>query len=154
MLGLRGTYDKVVTANGPAQMLTYSFWGVLMAGMLQGVCEMCIPNNLLLFWACISAAVAPVTIWGSPVLLRNVLLLDVVVSLYILVLFLMHEPHIVEPVYHSFGAQGITTYQRNTSAHSLSEWFHIVSLIWMTLHAVYLADLVNRQVLEQRRFNR
>lgn len=154
MLGLRRTYDKVVTANGPAQILTYSFWGILMAGMLHGVCEMCIPNELLLFWGATSAVIVPITIWGSQIWLRNFLLLDVVLSCYILMVILMHEPHTIEPIYHSFGVDGISTHQRESGHGSLSEWFHVVSLIWMTFHAVYLADLVNRQALEQRRFNR
>ncbi len=154
MLGLRGTFDKVTTAQGPAQMLTYSFWGILMAGMLHGVCEMCIPDNLLIFWGAVSAAVVPITIWCSHKWLRNILLLDVVVSCYILMVLLMHEPHTYEPVYHSFGLDGVTSFKRETNHGVLSEWFHIASLIWMTFHAVYLADLVNRQALEQRRFNR
>ena len=33
-LGLKGTVNSVVSANGPAQMLTYSFWGMLIAGMM------------------------------------------------------------------------------------------------------------------------
>ena len=154
MLGLRGTYDKVVTANGPAQLLTYSFWGVLMAGMLHGVCEMCIPNELLIFWGAVSAAVVPITIWCSQAWLRNILLIDAVTSCYIMMVMVMHEPHTIEPIYHSFGVEGMATHRRTEAHGSLSEWFHVTSLIWMTLHALYLADLVNRQMLEQRRFNR
>jgi len=151
-LGLKRTYQKVMTANGPAQMLTYAFWGVLMAGMFQGVCEMCFSDNLLLFWASISAAVVPVTIWADRTWLRNVLLLDVVVSSYILVMFLMHEPHTVENVYYTMTATGMDAGHRG-EAHSLSDWFHASALIWMTLHALYLADLTNRQILEKKRFS-
>ena len=53
-IGLKNTYQKVMRANGPAQMLTYAFWGVLMAGMFQGVCDMCFPAELLIAWGLIS----------------------------------------------------------------------------------------------------
>lgn len=151
MLGVRGTYDKVMSANGPAQMLTYAFWGVLMAGMFHGVCEMCIPNWLLLCWAASSALVVPATIWLKREHLRNALLLDVVMSAYIMVIFLLHEPHATEFVYYSFGLDGTNT--REMSDHSsLSEWFHIAALVWMTFHGIYLADLTHRQILERKRF--
>lgn len=148
--GLRGTYRKVVSANGPAQFLTYSFWGVLMAGMFQGVC--CLSPTLLFTWGGVSALLLPATIWFSPVIIRNIILLDVVISAYIMVLFLTHEPHVFSPVYHSFGVNGMTTRSMDTG-HSLSDWFHASALIWMTFHALYLADLLNRQILEKKRFS-
>ena len=152
MSGLRSTYQRVVSANGPAQMLTYSFWGVLMAGMFQGVCDICFPPELLLFWGTVSAAVVPITIWGSKGWLRNILLVDVVVSAYIMIVFLTHEPHTQEYVYYTLGSQGMEMANRGQS-HSLSDWFHASALIWMTLHALYLADLTNRQILEKKRFD-
>lgn len=151
-LGIRGTYHKVMSANGPAQMLTYSFWGVLMAGMFSGLCEGCYTDELLLFWGAVSASVVPITIWAKPIWLRNILLVDVVVSAYILVLFLLPDPHMaMENVYYTSTATGMTESTRGSS-HSISDWFHAVSVIWMTLHAVYLADLTNRQILEKKRF--
>ena len=65
VLGLKGTYRKVMSANGPAQMLSYSFWGVLMAGMWSGLCGKCYPFELLLLWGCLSGSVAFITGWGS-----------------------------------------------------------------------------------------
>ena len=153
MNGLRGTYHKVVSANGPAQMLTYSFWGVLMAGMFQGVCDMCFTPELLIFWGVISASVAVATVWAPLSWLRNLLLLDVVVSAYILTVFLLHEPHVTEFVYMQMTHDGIRTRSTDTG-HSMSDWFHASALIWMTLHAVYLADLTNRQILEKKRFEK
>ena len=150
-LGLKTTYQKVMRANGPAQMLTYAFWGVLMAGMFQGVCDKCFPVELLIAWGAISASVVPITVWGSPKFLRNVLLLDVVVSAYILIVFLTHEPHTVQFVYQTMSADGMRI--RDTGGHSASDWFHASALIWMTLHAIYLADLTNRQILEKKRFS-
>lgn len=150
-LGVKNTYHKVMRANGPAQMLTYAFWGVLMAGMFQGVCDECFPVELLIFWGAVSASVVPVTIWCRPWVLRNVLLLDVVVSAYIMVVFLTHEPHAVQNVYQVMTVDGMRI--RDTGGHSVSDWFHASALIWMTLHAIYLADLTNRQILEKKRFS-
>ena len=149
-LGVKNTYHRVMRANGPAQMLTYAFWGVLMAGMFHGVCELCFPPELLITWGLISFSVVPATIWCRPWVLRNVLLLDVVVSAYILIVFLRHEPHTVQSVYQVMTIDGMRV--RDTGGHSVSDWFHVSALIWMTLHAVYLADLTNRQILEKRRF--
>ena len=151
-LGLKKTYQKVMTANGPAQMLTYAFWGVLMAGMFRGVCDMCFPDSLLIFWGCVSAAVVPITVWGTRTWLRNVLLLDVVISAYIMVVFLTHEPHTAEMVYYTMSVDGMSAADRG-HGHSLSDWFHAAALIWMTFHAVYLAGLTNRQILEKKRFS-
>ena len=153
MNGLRGTYQKVVSANGPAQMLTYAFWGVLMAGMFQGVCDMCFTPELLMFWGAISASVAVATVWSPLTWLRNLLLLDVVVSAYILTVFLLHEPHVTEFVYMTMTNDGMKT-RPSSDGHSMSDWFHASALIWMTLHAVYLADLTNRQLLEKKRFEK
>ena len=150
--GVKDTYKKVMSANGPAQMLTYAFWGVLMAGMFQGVCDMCFPPELLIFWGSISAMVVPITIWGSKAWLRNILLVDVVVSAYIMVVFLTHEPHTAEFVYYTSSLHGMHEASMD-HGHSLSDWFHAAALIWMTLHAVYLADLTNRQILERKRFS-
>lgn len=153
MNGLRGTYQKVVSANGPAQMLTYAFWGVLMAGMFQGVCDKCFTPELLAFWGAISASVAVATVWFPLSWLRNLLLLDVVVSAYILTVFLLHEPHVTEFVYMAMTNEGMKT-RPSSTGHSMSDWFHASALIWMTLHAVYLADLTNRQLLEKKRFEK
>jgi hypothetical protein len=151
-LGVKKTYQKVMTANGPAQMLTYAFWGVLMAGMFRGVCEICFPDSLLMFWGAVSAAVVPITVWCSREWLRNILLLDVIISAYVLFKFMMFEPMQVEQVYYTMTAAGMEAGHRG-EAHSLSDWFHASALIWMTLHAVYLADLTNRQILEKKRFS-
>lgn len=149
--GIKQTYRKVVTANGPAQMLTYAFWGVLMAGMFHGVDSEVFPFELLMCWGIISASVVPATVWCSLSVLRNVLLMDVVLSAYILVVFITHEPAVVQHTYHVMAVDGMRT--RNAGGHSTSDWFHAASLIWMTLHAVYLADLTNRQLLEKKRFS-
>jgi len=147
--GLKKTYKAVMSANGPAQMLTYSFWGVLMAGMLTGV-----EPALLFLWGFLSLLVAPVTVWCSKTWLRSLLLLDTLVSAWILATLLMVEPQMSHTVYYSMSANGMNTRTVDHGGHSVSEWFHIASVIWMTLNGIYLADLTNRQLLETRRFER
>ena len=150
-LGPRETYRKVMSANGPAQLLTYSFWGILMAGMFNGVC--CISTPLLIAWGTVSLLILPATIWASTTTIRNLVLLDVLISAYILAIFTLHEPHVVAPVYYSFDGAGIATARDTGQTHGLSDWFHASALIWMTAHALYLADLLNRQILEKKRFS-
>ena len=123
-----------------------------MAGMWLGLCNMCYPTELLVFWGAISASIVPITIWGKPTLLRNVLLLDMLVSAYIMVIFFLPDPHqALQNVYYTNTASGMQPANRG-SGHSISDWFHAASVIWMTLHAIYLADLTNRQILEKKRF--
>lgn len=153
MTGLRKTYKQVSNANGPAQMLTYSFWGVIVAGMFFRVDPSCFPDWLILSWGAASAAVISITIWGSKTLLKYTLLLDTVLSAYILTLLLMHTPHIQEFVYSVATLEGRTTVSRGMAHHSISEWFHTLALVWMSFHSLYLADLTQRQILEKKRFS-
>lgn len=146
--GLVKTYKAVMSANGPAQMLTYSFWGVLMAGMLTMV-----NPTVLTLWGLTSLLVTPVTIWCSRVWLRNLLLLDTVISAWILVTLLMMGHEIPQTVYYTMAVDGMSSRTiSHGEGHSVSEWFHIAAVIWMTFHSVYLADLTNRQILERKRF--
>jgi hypothetical protein len=154
-LGLSGTLDKIKGANGPAQIISYSFWGVLIAGMFYGIDPSCFPNWLITSWGAVSLAILPIMIWGSRSALLVTLLVDMVLSAYILALFFMHQPHLVEPVYMVNGINGYVSSMRNSMqmGHSVSEWFHGYALIWMSLHALYLANLTQRQILERKRFD-
>lgn len=155
MLGLRGTYKSVMGANGPAQMLTYSFWGVLMAGMFAG---MMIEDYLLITWGAISLLITPITIWGSKELLKYALLSDMVLSCIIFVSFLMHqEPEVTthQFKYYTMALEGMTEATRDEQQHQMvADWFHIAALIWMTFHSAYLANLTDRQILEKKRFEK
>jgi hypothetical protein len=152
MLGMGGTYRAVISANGPAQMLTYAFWGVLMAGMFAG---MHINDNILICWGIVSLLVVPATVWGSKYILKYTLLVDMMLSAMILMMFIMHEP-VVEPAqqfkYYTMALEGMTEAHRNNAHAVISDWFHIAALIWMTFHSAYLANLTHRQILERERF--
>ena len=153
MTGLRKTYKQVSNANGPAQMLTYSFWGVIVAGMFFRVDPSCFPDWLIISWGVASAAVIPITVWGSKSLLKFILLIDTVLSAYVLTLLLMHTPHTTEFVYSIATAEGRTSVTRGMVHHSISEWFPTLALVWMSFHSLYLANLTQRQILEKKRFS-
>lgn len=153
-LGIKGTYDKVMSANGPAQMLTYAFWSVLVAGMFYGVDPMCFPNWLIILWGAAGAAIVPVTIWCNKTVLKYTLLFDMILTAVIMAKFFMHEPHSMDVVYYSSSITGMEPVLRNNmhTGHSISEWFHGLALIWMSFHSLYLANLTHRQILEKKRF--
>jgi|TARA_R110002167_G_C12454747_1_gene632120 hypothetical protein len=153
IVGLRNTWRQVLNANGPAQMISYGFWGVIVAGLFYGVDTSCYPNWLIITWGVVSASVIPFTIWGGKSLLKFTLLLDTVLSAYILTLFLMHVPHTTEFVYSISTLNGIKEASRGMSHTSVSEWFHAVALVWMSFHSIYLANLTQRQILEKKRFS-
>ena len=153
-LGLKGTYEKVASANGPAQMLTYGFWGAIVAGMFYGVDPSCFPNWMIIAWGATSAAVIPATIWCSQTHLKFLLLFDTVFSAYILALLAMHVPHPPDAVYHVNTLQGYEVVKRGMMMkHDVSEWFHGIALLWMSFHSLYLANLTQRQILEKKRFS-
>jgi len=153
MTGLKSTYTQVASANGPAQMLTYGFWGIIVAGMFYGVDPSCFPDWMILAWGITSAIVIPITIWGSKELLKFTLLFDTVFSAYILTLLMMHNPHPPDAVYYINAAYGFEEASRSVMmSHDVSEWFHGVALLWMSFHSIYLANLTHRQILEKKRF--
>lgn len=153
-LGLSGTLDRIKGANGPAQLVSYSFWGVLIAGIFYGTDPSCFPNWLIASWGAASLAILPIMIWCSRSTLVAALLIDMVLSVYVLMLFLTHQPHAPDLVYYINGLHGYEPTLRNTMqmGHSVSEWFHGYALIWMSLHSLYLANLTQRQILEHKRF--
>jgi hypothetical protein len=153
MTGLNRAYQQISNDNGPAQLITYSFWGVILAGLFYGVDPSCFSNELIILWGLASAAVVPITFWGNKTLLKFILLFDTVFTAYILALLLMHTPHTQEFVYSISTLQGIKEASRGVSTQSISEWFHVGALVWMSFHSIYLANLTQRQLLEKKRFS-
>lgn len=154
-LGLRGTYDKILTANGPAQMLSYGFWSILVAGMFYQVDPMCFPDTLIIAWGLVGAMIIPATVWSNPTIQKYLLLVDMFLTAIVMTKFFMHEPHAAQHVvYHVNTATGweSSVRQAHMSGHSISQWFHGAALVWMSVHSVYLANLIQRQQLEKKRF--
>ena len=57
--------EKVRSANGPAQIVGYSLWGVILAGMLWDFDPTQLHQELLGLWGAVSLAVLLAAIWGS-----------------------------------------------------------------------------------------
>lgn len=139
---------RVLSANGPAQIVSYSFWGVLVAGSLWDFCDKCIPNALIGSWGAVSGLVLPVAIWGSKSSLKAVLVADMALSMVILSMYAFHDPHYVSTMVYNVANDGTFQKVENDIEHG----FTVAMLVWMVIHSAYLANLIQRQELESRRF--
>ena len=149
MTKLQSFIAKVASANGPAQIVSYSFWGVLVAGMLWDYCDGCLPNALLALWGGVSALVLVSCIWFTRKATMAFLVADMVLSAIVLSIYALHEPHYVSTMVYNVKADG--TFIK--LEHTVTEWFTAIMLVWMTAHSAYLANLLQRQELESRRFH-
>lgn len=140
--------NKIYNANGPAQILSYSFWGVLIAGMLWGYEGL--PDELLLAWGGVSLLVLFVAVWGRRIALMYTLLLDMVLSMIVLALVLTCEPEYTTQIVYNVMDNGNFIKLEG----GVSQWFLDVALVWMVVHSAYLANLIHRQILEFKRFNK
>ena len=150
--GLRGTFHKVRTANGPAQHLACAVCGLIMAGMFVNH----VNTTLVSFWGGLSLAVILATVWMPRVLLKYTLLADFFLSMVVLFQYVMKpDPTVFTPVYHVMTASGMQQANRPTHILSMSmieQYAHMAALIWLALWSLYLANLVQRQILEHKRF--
>lgn len=155
MLGVRGTYLQVMRANGPAQHIVYAIWGTLMAGIFYDACPAHIPNAIIYAWGVASLAVIVAVVWLPKTVLKAVLMLDMFLCAALTALFVMHPPHDAPMVYMTSTAGGMVAAQRNvvSSGLTISEDFQIAALVWLFLCGAYLANLVDRQILERRRID-
>ena len=77
------------------------------------------------------------------------LVADMVLSAIVLSIYALHEPHYVSTMVYNVKADG--TFIK--LEHTVTEWFTAIMLVWMTAHSAYLANLLQRQELESRRFH-
>ena len=129
-LGLRGTYESLRSANGTAQHLLLSVWGIIAAG---GFYAVGISNLHLTAWVVTSILVAYCTIWRGKWCLLWALRVDVMLTAIILAEYLYIE-----------WDTGI-----NTVVFFLGR---LAAGVIMLIHGLYLANLVRRQMLEHKRF--
>ena len=129
-LGLKGTYQSLRSANGTAQHLLLSIWGIIAAG---GFYAVGISNLHLIAWVLASVLVAYCTIWRGKLCLLWALRLDVMLSAIVLAEYLYIE-----------WDTGI-----NTLVFFLGR---LAAGVIMFVHGLYLANLVRRQMLEHKRF--
>jgi hypothetical protein len=148
MLGLRGTYNAIRTANGPAQHIACAIIGITYAGMFYCM----VPDPILIGWVLSSVMVAVSVVWLSKRILLGALIADFVLSMLVLTFYLMHDPAPTGPVYYSANLGGVARYAPQEMSMNMIEMFsHGLACGIMALWTLYLANLVHRQMLERER---
>ena len=140
---------KVKSANGPAQIVGYSIWGVVLAGMLWDFDPDYLNQDLLFIWGVVSFTVLPVAIWCKKSTLQLVLVTDMLLSAVVLSYYMMYDPeYATQMIYRVDNAGNFWKVEQDISC-----LFTQIALAWSLLHSAYLANLVQRQNLEARRFH-
>ena len=140
---------KVKSANGPAQIVGYSIWGVVLAGMLWDFDPDYLNQDLLFIWGVVSFTVLPVAIWCKKSTLQLVLVTDMLLSAVVLSYYMMYDPeYATQMIYRVDNAGNFWKVEQDISC-----LFTQIALAWSVLHSAYLANLVQRQNLEARRFH-
>lgn len=149
--GLKGTIEKVRNANGPAQHISCSVTGLIIAGMFAGI----IHPWIIGAWAMMSVMVIIATIWLRRIHLMYVLLADFILSMVVMFQYLMYEkPTPMDPVYYTMTANGMSSATRPTmemAMTSVETIAHVAAVVWLSMWSLYLANLVHRQILERKR---
>lgn len=146
---LNSFIQKILSANGPAQLLGYSAWGVILAGMLWDYAPDYLHQELLLAWGGASLAILPIAIWCSKRLLQYTLMVDMVLSMVVLALYSMYEPQFSTEITYRVDNSGMIG---EKLMHDISCLFTQAGILFMTMHSAYLANLTQRQILETKRF--
>ena len=150
--GIRGTIEKVRNANGPAQHISCSITGLIIAGMFSSM----IHPVIISMWAVMSILVIIATVWLKRIVLMYILLIDFVLSMVVCFQYLMYEPpKPMSPVYYSLTATGMSAASRPTTEvtmNMIETVSHVAAVIWLSMWSLYLANLVHRQILERKRF--
>lgn len=151
--GIQGTWYKIRTANGPAQHLACAITGLIMAGMFVHHVNPIIVG----MWAFMSVVVVVATVWMNRIILMYTLLTDFVLSLVVCFQYLMYEPPKDLPtVYHVNTAEGMVQAVRPTAEMTMGlmdTTAHVAAVVWLSIWSLYLANLVNRQILENKRYS-
>ena len=149
MLGIRGAYQAVRTANGPAQHIACSIVGLTYAGMFHGM----VPDLILWGWAAMSVMVLLAVIWLPKILLKVALLGDFTFSALVLAFYFMHDPKPVGFVYYSAANRRHGQAPGMTQMSFVDTRSHAGAVVMMALWSLYLSNLVHRQLLEKARFD-
>ena len=148
-LGIKGTYEAIRSANGPAQHLAVSFVGLTYCGMFIGM----VPSFILWAWVASSVLVLASTIWLKKVWLKRSLLLDFTLSCMVLTFYFMHDPAPTGPIYHVMSIDGMRMADRGGHGmNMIDKASHAFACIFMAGWSLYLSNLVQRQLLERQRF--
>ncbi len=148
-LGIKGTYQAIRSASGPAQHIAVSMVGLTYAGMFVGM----VPDVILWAWVASSALVLIATIWFKKIWLKRSLLLDFTLSCMVLTFYFMHDPAPSGPIYHVMTSDGMHAATRGNHGMSMIDKFsHALACVMMAGWSLYLSNLVQRQMLEAQRF--
>ena len=140
--------DKVLSANGPAQIVGYSVWGVVLAGMLWDFDPDQLYQELLAVWGGMSLLVLPLAIWGTRKQLQYALVFDMVLSMIVLSVYTMYDPEFATQMVYRVDDKGnFWKVEQEVSC-----IFTNIAILWSVAHSAYLANLFQRQELESRRF--
>lgn len=149
MLGLRGTYNAIRSANGPAQHVSCAIVGLTYAGMFAGM----VPAPILVGWAAMSVMVIAAVVWLPKLVLKYTLLADFVFSAMVLTFYFMHDPQPKGYVYYGAGNMTRGHSPQMESMTMMEMLSHAVAVIVMAAWSLYLSNLVSRQILEGKRFD-
>ena len=149
--GIRGALENVRSSNGTAQHIACAICGSIMAGMFINL----VGVYLVIAWAVMSFLVLIATVWLPRILLQYTLLADFFLSMIVLFQYVLVEdrsPPI--PVYHVMRADGtMIGHTRGIDGMTLIDQVaHASALIWLAGWSLFLANLVHRQILENKRF--
>jgi lysylphosphatidylglycerol synthetase-like protein (DUF2156 family) len=149
-LGISGTYQAIRSSNGPAQHIAISLVGLTYCGMFVGM----VPDIVLLAWAASSVLVLLATVWLKKIWLKRSLLLDFTLSFAVLTFYLLHDHSApTGPVYHVMAVDGMRAGSRGQDPMNMLDMFsHSLACVMMATWSLYLANLVQRQLLEAQRF--
>ena len=149
-LGIKGTYNAIRTASGPAQHIAVSLVGLTYAGMFAGM----VPDAVLLTWIASSVMVLIATVWMPKIWLKRSLIADFTLSCVVLAFYFMHSPEPTGPVYHVMTASGMEAASRGSHGMGVIDKFsHGLACVMMAAWSLYLSNLVQRQLFEQQRFD-
>lgn len=149
MSKLSAFIGRVRSANGPAQIVGYSIWGVVLAGMLWDFDPDYLNQHLLLVWGLTSFCVLPIAIWCKKSVLQIALVADMLLSMLVLVYYFMYDPEFATQMIYRVDDQGnFWKVEKDVSC-----IFTQIALAWSVIHSAYLANLIQRQELESRRFH-
>lgn len=148
-LGIKGTYQAIRSANGPAQHIAVALVGLTYAGMFVKM----VPDAILWAWVASSALVLVATIWLPKIWLKRSLLLDFTLSCMVLAFYFMHDPAPSGPIYHVMAVDGMHIANRGDHGMSMIDQFsRAFACVMMAGWSLYLSNLVQRQLLEAQRF--
>jgi len=148
MLGLKGTYQSIRSASGPAQHIACSIVGLTYAGMFVGM----VPTAILVTWALLSVLTIVAVVWLPKIILKYTLIADFVTSAMVLSFYLLHDPKPVGFVYYSLTPGGISSHAPGMTSMTMIETVsHSAAVVMMACWSLYLANLVHRQMLESTR---